>query len=92
MTGDVNVAAHGNPVYDQLLALGLKDTWDAAAQRSKLYATFHGYRPLVPDGDRIDWILATAGVTVHSATINTYEPRGQYPSDHLPVQVSLTLG
>ncbi|MFB6672635.1 endonuclease/exonuclease/phosphatase family protein [Streptomyces sp. NPDC056390] len=84
MTGDFNVAAHGNPVYGQLLALSLKDTWDAAA-------TFHGYRPLVPDGDRIDWILATAGVTVQSATINMYEQRGQYPSDHLPVQVSLTL-
>jgi endonuclease/exonuclease/phosphatase family metal-dependent hydrolase len=30
-------------------------------------------------------------VTVQSATINTYEQGGQYPSDHLPVQVSLTL-
>ncbi|MFJ9123699.1 endonuclease/exonuclease/phosphatase family protein [Streptomyces sp. NPDC102340] len=92
MTGDFNVAAHGNPVYDQLLATGLKDTWDAAAQRSKLYATFHGYKPLVPDGDRIDWILATPGVTVHSASINTYAKNGQFPSDHLPVQVRLTLG
>jgi hypothetical protein len=27
MTGDFNVAALGNPVYDQLLALSLKDTW-----------------------------------------------------------------
>ncbi|MHB9757174.1 endonuclease/exonuclease/phosphatase family protein [Streptomyces sp. BYX5S] len=92
MTGDFNVPAHGNPVYDQLLATGLKDTWDAAAERGKAYATFHGYRPLVPDGERIDWILATPGVTVHSAAINTYEKNGQFPSDHLPVQVRVTLG
>ena len=63
VTGDFNVAAHKNPVYDTMLAAGLVDTWDAAAERSKLYATFHGYQPLTPDGDRIDWILASPGVT-----------------------------
>lgn len=92
VTGDFNAEAHDNRAYDILLATGLVDTWDAAAERSKLYATFHGYRPLTPDGDRIDWILATPGVTVHSAAINTYEKDGQYPSDHLPVQVRVTLG
>ncbi|WP_320775566.1 endonuclease/exonuclease/phosphatase family protein [Streptomyces sp. CRN 30] len=92
VTGDFNVPAHGNPVYDTMLGAGLADTWDAAAERSALYATFHGYRPLVPDGDRIDWILATPGVTVHRAAVNTYARAGQFPSDHLPVQASLTLG
>ncbi|AWW41001.1 endonuclease/exonuclease/phosphatase family protein [Streptomyces cadmiisoli] len=92
VTGDFNVAAHGNPVYDMLLEAGLVDTWDAAAERGPQYATFHGYRPLTPDGDRIDWILATPGVTVHRAEINTFSLDGQFPSDHLPVQASLTLG
>ncbi|MGV9454118.1 endonuclease/exonuclease/phosphatase family protein [Streptomyces sp. NPDC003635] len=92
VTGDFNVAAHKNVVYDKLLGAGLLDTWDTAAERSPQYATFHGYRPLVPDGDRIDWILTTPGVTAHRAAINTFALDGQFPSDHLPVQASLTLG
>ncbi|MEV4337098.1 endonuclease/exonuclease/phosphatase family protein [Streptomyces sp. NPDC049590] len=92
VTGDFNVPAHRNPVYDTMLGAGLADTWDTAARRSELYGTFHGYRPPAPGGDRIDWILATPGVTVHEARISTFSAHGQYPSDHLPVQVSLTLG
>ncbi|GHA35286.1 endonuclease [Streptomyces tauricus] len=92
VTGDFNVAAHKNPVYDTMLGAGLVDTWETAAERSKLYATFHGYRPLTPDGDRIDWILASPGVSAHRASINTFSVDGQFPSDHLPVQASLTLG
>lgn len=92
VTGDFNVAAHGNPVYDTLLGAGLVDTWDAAAERGEAYGTFHGYKPLVPGGARIDWVLTTPGVTVHRASINTFAPEGQFPSDHLPVQASLTPG
>ncbi|MFF0156753.1 endonuclease/exonuclease/phosphatase family protein [Streptomyces sp. NPDC005263] len=92
VTGDFNAAAHRNEAYDTLLDAGLVDTWDTAAERGRLYATFHGYRPLVPDGDRIDWILTTPGVTTHRVSVNTFERDGQFPSDHLPVQASLTLG
>ncbi|MGW1541656.1 endonuclease/exonuclease/phosphatase family protein [Streptomyces sp. NPDC002309] len=92
VTGDFNVAAHRDPVYDTMLGAGLTDTWETAAERGDLYATFHGYRPLTPDGDRIDWILATPGVIVHRADINTFALDGQFPSDHLPVQATLTLG
>ncbi|WP_328744973.1 endonuclease/exonuclease/phosphatase family protein [Streptomyces sp. NBC_00285] len=92
VTGDFNAAAHENQAYDILLATGVVDTWDAAAERSRLYATFHGYRPLTPDGERIDWILATPGTTVHRSVINTFEMNGQFPSDHLPVQTTVTLG
>ncbi|MET8826942.1 endonuclease/exonuclease/phosphatase family protein [Streptomyces sp. NPDC004610] len=92
VTGDFNVAAHRSPVHDTLLAAGLTDTWDTAAERGPLYATFHGYRPLTPDGDRIDWILTTPGVTTHRADINTFSLDGRFPSDHLPVQATLTLG
>ncbi|MEV6997221.1 endonuclease/exonuclease/phosphatase family protein [Streptomyces sp. NPDC093982] len=91
VTGDFNVAAHKNTVYDMLLGAGLVDTWDTASERSALYATFHGYKPLTPNGDRIDWVLTTPGVTAHRATINTFSGDGQFPSDHLPVQASLTL-
>ncbi|MFF7640035.1 endonuclease/exonuclease/phosphatase family protein [Streptomyces canus] len=92
VTGDFNAEAHDNRAYDTLLATGLVDTWDAAAERGRLYATFHGYKPLTPDGERIDWILATPGTTVHRAVINTFAMNGQFPSDHLPVQATLTLG
>ncbi|MEU9125370.1 endonuclease/exonuclease/phosphatase family protein [Streptomyces sp. NPDC048506] len=87
VTGDFNVAAHGNPVYEAMLDGGaLVDSWDVAEERSVQYATFHGYRPLVRDGDRIDWILTSPGVRTRRAKINTYSAHGQFPSDHLPVQ------
>ncbi|MER5993286.1 endonuclease/exonuclease/phosphatase family protein [Streptomyces viridosporus] len=92
VTGDFNVAAHENPVYDTLLGAGLVDTWEAAAERGEPYGTFHGYRPPVPGGPRIDWILVTPGVTVHRASVNTFAPAGRFPSDHLPVQAALTPG
>ncbi|MEV8034493.1 endonuclease/exonuclease/phosphatase family protein [Streptomyces sp. NPDC086182] len=92
VTGDFNAAAHRNEVYDILLGAELADTWDTAAARSRLYATFHGYAPLTPDGDRIDWILASPGVKVHRASIDTFSRYGRFPSDHLPVRASLTLG
>ncbi|MFJ3980526.1 endonuclease/exonuclease/phosphatase family protein [Streptomyces fungicidicus] len=90
VTGDFNVAAHADPVYGTLLGAGLVDTWDAAAERGEAYGTFHGYRPPVPGGDRIDWILATPGVTVHRASVSTFAPDGRFPSDHLPVRAALT--
>lgn len=92
VTGDFNVAAHRNRVYDTMLGAGLVDTWEAAAERSAPYGTFHGYKPLVPNGDRIDWILSTPGVTTRRAAIDTFSSDGQFPSDHLPVQAWVALG
>ncbi|MEU5765006.1 endonuclease/exonuclease/phosphatase family protein [Streptomyces asoensis] len=92
LTGDFNAVAHRNPVYDRLLAAGLVDTWDTARARGGAYATYHGYRPLTPNGDRIDWILATPGVTVDREWTDTFHMGGRYPSDHLPVLASVTLG
>ncbi|GGQ69487.1 endonuclease/exonuclease/phosphatase family protein [Streptomyces asoensis] len=92
LTGDFNAVAHRNPVYDRLLAAGLVDTWDTARARGGAYATYHGYRPLTPNGDRIDWILATPGVTVDREWTDTFHVDGRYPSDHLPVLASVTLG
>lgn len=86
VTGDFNAAAHKDPVYEAMLGAGLVDTWETAAERSAPYGTFHGYKPLVPDGDRIDWILSTPGVTARRASVNTFSRNGRFPSDHLPVQ------
>lgn len=94
LTGDFNTPAETSPSYDILTTgSGLADTWTTAdEQRTPLYATFHGYRPLVPNGDRIDWILTRGDVDVRAAAINTFEKRGQFPSDHLPVQALVTIG
>lgn len=92
VTGDFNVPAHGDAIYDDLLGgASLLDAWDTAGERSKLYATFHGYEPLVPDGERIDWLLTSQGVRTRRASINTFSLDGQFPSDHLPVQAELEL-
>jgi endonuclease/exonuclease/phosphatase family metal-dependent hydrolase len=92
-TGDFNEAARtGATVYDILVTNGpLLDSWEEARRRSALYGTFHGYRPLTPDGDRIDWILTSPTITTRRASINTFHAGGQFPSDHLPVQATLRL-
>ncbi|MER7481126.1 endonuclease/exonuclease/phosphatase family protein [Streptomyces sp. NPDC126510] len=92
VTGDFNAAAHDNRVYDLMLDIGLVDAWDTAASRGPAYGTHHGYRELKPGGRRIDWILTTPGVSTHRAGMNTFSMDGTYPSDHLPVQASMTLG
>ncbi|WP_369193942.1 endonuclease/exonuclease/phosphatase family protein [Streptomyces djakartensis] len=92
VTGDFNAAAHDNRVYDLMLGIGLVDAWDAAASRGPAYGTYHRYRAPVPGGRRIDWILTTPGVITHRAGMNTFTLDGTYPSDHLPVQASMTLG
>jgi endonuclease/exonuclease/phosphatase family metal-dependent hydrolase len=93
VTGDFNEPARaGATVYDRLVTNGpFLDTWEQAERRSPLFATFHGYQPLVPDGDRIDWILTTPGATTSSAEILTFSRHGQFPSDHLPVQADVEL-
>lgn len=92
-TGDFNEAATaGLTVYDKLVTSGpLDDSWVTAERRSALYGTFHGYRPLTPNGNRIDWILTTPGLKVSKASINTFHKDGQFPSDHLPVEAWINL-
>ncbi|NYI03669.1 endonuclease/exonuclease/phosphatase family protein [Allostreptomyces psammosilenae] len=91
VTGDFNARAHANPVYDIMLRGGLVDTWETAATRGQVYATFHGYQPLRPVDERIDWILTSDEVRTRRADINTFSRHGQFPSDHLPVQAVLEL-
>ncbi|NHC12758.1 endonuclease/exonuclease/phosphatase family protein [Motilibacter sp. E257] len=93
VTGDFNTAAGAGSVpYSTLVTNGvLQDTWVNAAERSPVYGTFHNYRPLTPNGARIDWILASAGVTTRAVAINTFSKGGQFPSDHLPVEAVVKL-
>ncbi|HEX2132804.1 MAG TPA: endonuclease/exonuclease/phosphatase family protein [Actinophytocola sp.] len=91
LTGDFNAPAGHSPCYD-VLTERMTDTWTEAARRGPAYATWHGYRPLRRDGERIDWILSRGAVTVHAAAVNTFHRDGQFPSDHLPVQALVSLG
>ncbi|MFJ9719369.1 endonuclease/exonuclease/phosphatase family protein [Streptomyces sp. NPDC101213] len=92
VTGDFNAAARRSTVHRTLLAAGLVDTWETARRRGPAYGTFHAYRGPRPGGDRIDWILATPDVVVHRAWADTFSLGGRYPSDHLPVCASVSLG
>lgn len=93
LIGDFNDPAGKAPSYDILVAGGgMTDSWPAAAKRlTPLYATYHGYRRVRLDGNRIDWILSRGAVTVTSAAINTFAKDGQYPSDHFPIHALITL-
>ncbi|OLF14638.1 endonuclease/exonuclease/phosphatase family protein [Actinophytocola xanthii] len=92
LAGDFNAPAERSATYD-LLSAGMADTWRTAAERrTPVHSTWHGYRPLRPDGDRIDWILTRGRVSVRAAAINTFSAGGEFPSDHLPVQALVTIG
>ncbi|GAB3435394.1 endonuclease/exonuclease/phosphatase family protein [Actinophytocola sediminis] len=91
LAGDFNAPAGDSVTYD-ILTADLTDTWLTARRRGPVFETWHGYRPLRPDGRRIDWILTRGPVIVRSATINTFARDGQFPSDHLPVQAVVSLG
>ncbi|WP_036960983.1 endonuclease/exonuclease/phosphatase family protein, partial [Promicromonospora kroppenstedtii] len=93
-TADCNAAAEASAPYDVLVTEGgLQDTWAAAARQLTPYVgTFPNYGTPNPEGTRIDWILATPGVEVRSAAINTWTRDGRYPSDHTPVQALLRIG
>jgi endonuclease/exonuclease/phosphatase family metal-dependent hydrolase len=95
LTGDFNAVAHSSKVdrvYETLLGSGLVDTWDTARRRGSAFGTYTGWKALEPDGDRIDWILSTPDVTVHRAWTDPFTVNGRYPSDHLPVLASVSLG
>ncbi|MGV8885140.1 MAG: endonuclease/exonuclease/phosphatase family protein [Microbacteriaceae bacterium] len=91
LTGDFNTSIGTEP-YNQLIADGAIDTWDAAHERlTEEWGTFPNYHQPRLGLKRIDWILANSGVTVRSVGINRARWRGIAASDHLPVQAVVTL-
>ncbi|MPZ95917.1 MAG: endonuclease [Propionibacteriales bacterium] len=89
--GDFNEPP-AHPVHDLLVGDGpLVDSWDTAGRQGEGWGTFTDYRPPTLGGERIDWILTSPDVVTVATAVNTYRWRGQYPSDHLPVQALLRL-
>ncbi|WP_052508992.1 endonuclease/exonuclease/phosphatase family protein [Kitasatospora griseola] len=93
VTGDFNtIARKGEKAYDILVGDGrLVDTWVTAKKRGQVYATWNDWRAPRMVDERLDWILTTPKVQVGSTSIITYQEKGQWPSDHCPVQATMTL-
>lgn len=59
LTGDFNAAAGKSEPYTVLTGDdAFADTWETAERRGPASNTVGGWKPPVPDGDRIDWILS----------------------------------
>ncbi len=93
VTGDFN-CDDGTEPHAVLLGDGqLHDTWRFANERlTESWGTFLDYKPPVLEHKRIDWILATPGVTVEKVGINTTRYEKGWPSDHAAVQAVVRLG
>jgi endonuclease/exonuclease/phosphatase family metal-dependent hydrolase len=93
VTGDFNTSVGSLPYHAITTENRLVDTWDVAVERvTDAWGTFPDYRPPRLDHKRIDWILATPGISVSRTGINVARFDGGWPSDHAPVQAIITLG
>jgi endonuclease/exonuclease/phosphatase family metal-dependent hydrolase len=93
ITGDFNAKGGANKAYDILTADGyLTDTWNTAKEkRGDLVATFNNFKRAIPGDNRIDWILTRNVEAPAWIEINTCQQGDQYPSDHFPVTIEITL-
>ena len=87
VTGDFNAGVDSD-VY-RVLTENLQDARLLAHRRVGPEGTIHGFGKV--EGPRIDWILKRSGGSVDSAETITGRIDGLFPSDHYPVQVSLSL-
>ncbi len=87
VTGDFNTDDDSLP-HERMVGTGaLVDTWSVAAVReTEAWGSFANYGPPKLQRKRIDWILATPGISVLRAGINVTRYDGSWPSDHAPVQ------
>lgn len=88
VTGDFNVST-SSPVYQRLTTdLGLVDT--AIEVPGEDIGTFHRYKGPQLGAPRIDWILRSPRLHTVSTRINTFSASGKYPSDHFPIEATLS--
>ncbi|MBL8731126.1 MAG: endonuclease/exonuclease/phosphatase family protein [Planctomycetes bacterium] len=88
--GDLNTGESSAPLAT-LRAAGLRDTFRDACAAATQVGTFHAFRGGLA-GDKIDFVLATAGVDTLAATIlDQPGPNGHFVSDHHPVTATLRL-
>ncbi len=88
--GDFNTDVGTKPYLALTRGGVLLDTWETARSRTTPeWGTFPHYRAPKPGRKRIDWVLASPGVSVGRVGINTTTYDGGWPSDHTPVQAVL---
>ena len=68
----------------------LRDSWRIAHPQAPEQGTFNGWSH-VPEGPRIDFVLVSPGIRVLSASIDSAQRQGRWPSDHLPVTALIEL-
>jgi len=94
--GDFNAGPDSPPLRlmsegtPELPGAPMRDAWREANQDTPEQGTFNGWTDSVR-GDRIDFVLVSAGVRVISASIDAAQRQGRWPSDHLPVTARLLL-
>jgi len=93
LVGDFNAVAKASAAYTTLTGDGfLVDLFRTAPERKgEELNTFHGYRKANRDGIHIDWLLGRGGWKAKTAAVVEFEVKGQFPSDHFPVMVKVTL-
>lgn len=92
VTGDFNTAAERTEPWGLFTNAEFRDAWLAAEDQKGPAYTFGGWRPIREDVDRrIDWILTRGPVEVALGETVTYNEKGRFPSDHLPVYAELTI-
>lgn len=84
--GDFNDVP-GSPAYQAMLDAGFTDAWTATGRPE--HGTYGGWGAPRPGGVRIDWVLTRGPVTARDAGISEYHDGEQWPSDHVPVTVTL---
>ena len=91
LLGDFNAVAKASAAYATFTGDGyLTDLFRTApVRKGENLGTFHGYRQANPTGLHIDWLLGRGGWRVRSAEVIAFEAKGQHPSDHYPVMVTL---
>ncbi|MFT8593577.1 MAG: endonuclease/exonuclease/phosphatase family protein [Bifidobacterium sp.] len=94
LCGDFNEAAGRSAEFEAMAGpFGFKDAWSIAQRHdSPEYGSFVDYRAPVEGGDRIDWILVSSDVLVHSMSVYPFQVNGAWASDHIPAIVSVTMG
>lgn len=92
LTGDFNASGGSAEPWKVLTTGGLTDLWDHTAEKIGLANTWNGFETPDPaQARRIDWILATPGVSALTCEIDATQEQGRFPSDHMPVIARIML-
>jgi len=83
LLGDLNAGERSRPLAI-LREAGLADTFRAAHPEALVVGTYHGFLGR-PDGEKVDYVLASGALVVLEAAIVRTAFDGRYPSDHFPV-------